>query len=175
MRRHGDVIAAGLLREALKADDLVLHAQPIVSLTDTSVVCGYELLLRMRGADGSTVSAGDIISAAQRYQLLPQIDRWVVQHAMRKLGPHGTTLRQQGVCMSINISGQSTRDPEFVVFLAEQLSQSGLAPSSIMLEITEQTAIATRGNAADRLRKLCSRGWRLALMTSGRVLTRSSI
>ncbi|MFL6603953.1 MAG: EAL domain-containing protein [Steroidobacteraceae bacterium] len=163
MRRHGDVIAAGLLREALKADDLVLHAQPIVSLNDTNVVCGYELLLRMRGTDGSTVSAGDIISAAQRYQLLPRIDRWVVQHAMRKLGPHGTALRQRGLCMSINISGQSTRDPEFVVFLAEQLSQSGLDPSSVMLEITEQTAIATRGNAADRLRKLCRRGWRLAL------------
>jgi diguanylate cyclase (GGDEF)-like protein len=163
MRRHGDVIAAGLLREALKADDLLLHAQPIVSLADTSVVCGYELLLRMRGKDGSTVSAGEILSAAQRYQLLSSIDRWVVQHAMRKLGPHRTTLRQRGVCMSINISGQSAGDPEFVGFLAEQLAQSGLDPSSVMIEITEQTAIAARGNAADRLRRLCSSGWRLAL------------
>jgi EAL domain-containing protein (putative c-di-GMP-specific phosphodiesterase class I) len=65
--------------------------------------------------------------------------------------------------MSINISGQSIGDPEFVVFLAEQLSQSGLAPSSVMIEITEQTAIATRGNAAELLRKLCISGWRLAL------------
>jgi diguanylate cyclase (GGDEF)-like protein len=163
MQRHGDVIAAGLLREALKADDFLLHAQPIVSLADTRVVCGYELLLRMRGKDGNTVSAAEIISAAQRYQLMPSIDRWVVQHAMRKLGPHSTMLRERGICMSINISGQSIGDPEFLSFLAQQLSRSGLAPSSVMIEITEHTAIATRGNAADRLRKLCSRGWRLAL------------
>jgi diguanylate cyclase (GGDEF)-like protein len=163
MRRHGDVIAAGLLREALKADDFLLHAQPIVSLSDTSVICGYELLLRMRGKDGNTVSAAEIISAANRYQLIPSIDRWVVQHAMRKLGPHRATLLQRGMCMSINISGQSIGDPEFLSFLAQQLSRSGLAPSSVMIEITEQTAIATRGDAADRLRELCSSGWRLAL------------
>jgi diguanylate cyclase (GGDEF)-like protein len=163
MRRHGDVIAAGLLREALDADNFLLHAQPIVSLADTSAVCGYELLLRMRGKDGNTVSAAGIISAARRYQLMPAIDRWVVQHAMRKLGPHRTTLRHRGICMSINISGQSIGDPEFLGFLAHQLSRSGLAPSSVMIEITEQTAIAAHGNAADRLRNLCSAGWRLAL------------
>jgi diguanylate cyclase (GGDEF)-like protein len=163
MRRRGDVIAAGLLREALNADDFLLHAQPIVSLADTSVVSGYELLLRMRSKDGNTVSAAEIISAAHRYQLMPSIDRWVVQHAMRKLGSHRTTLRQRGMCMSINISGQSIGDPEFVGFLTQQLSRSGLAPSNIMIEITEQTAIATRGDAAERLRDLCGRGWRLAL------------
>jgi len=163
VRRHADVIAAGLLREAIKADDFVLHAQPIVSLSDTSVVCGYELLLRMRGKDGNTASASQIISAAHRYQLMPTIDHWVVQHAMRKLSSHRTSLGQRGMCMSINISGQSIGDPEFLSFLAQQLSRSGLAPSSVMIEITEQTAIATRGDAADRLRKLCSRGWRLAL------------
>jgi diguanylate cyclase (GGDEF)-like protein len=163
VRRHGDVIAAGLLREALEADDFLLHAQPIVSLADTNVVCGYELLLRMRGKDGNTMSAAEIISAACRYQLMPSIDRWVVQRAMRELGPHRTTLSLRGMCMSINISGQSIGDPEFLSFLAQQLSQSGLAPSSVMIEITEQTAIATRGNAADRLRKLRSSGWRIAL------------
>ena len=67
------------------------------------------------------------------------------------------------MCMSINISGQSIGDPEFLSFLAQQLSRSGLAPSSMMIEITEQTVIAMRGNAADRLRKLCSKGWRIAL------------
>lgn len=163
MRRHCDVIAAGLLPEALNADDFLLHAQPIVSLADPSVVCGYELLLRMRGKDGNTVSAAEIISAAHRYQLMPSIDRWVVQHAMGKLRPHRATLRRRGMCMSINISGQSIGDPEFLSFLAQQLSRSGLAPGSVMIEITEQTAIATAGNAADRLRKLCSRGWRIAL------------
>jgi EAL domain-containing protein (putative c-di-GMP-specific phosphodiesterase class I) len=150
MRRHGDVIAAGLLREALNADDFLLHAQPIVSLVDTTVICGYELLLRMRGKDGNTVSAAEIISAAQRYQLMPSIDRWVVQHAMRKLRPHGATLRERGICMSINVSGQPIGDPDFLSFLAQQLSGSGLA-------------IAMRGDAADRLREICASGWRLAL------------
>ena len=163
MRRQGDVIAAGLLREALKADDFLLHAQPIVSLADTRVISGYELLLRMRGKDGNTVSAGEIISAAQRYQLMPSIDRWVVRHAARKLRPHRATLRRRGICMSINVSGQSIGDPEFLDYLAHQLARSGLDPSSLMIEITEQTAIAMRGDAADRLREICGRGWRLAL------------
>jgi diguanylate cyclase (GGDEF)-like protein len=162
MQRHGELIAAGLLREALKADDFLLHAQPIVSLADTSV-CGYELLLRMRGKDGKTVSAAEIISAAHRYQLIPSIDQWVVRHAMRKLRAYAATLRQRGICMSINISGQSIGDPDFLDFLAQELLRSGLDPSSVMIEITEQTAIATRGNAEDRLRRLCSEGWRLAL------------
>jgi diguanylate cyclase (GGDEF)-like protein len=163
MRRHGEVIAAGLLREALKADDFLLHAQPIVSLADTSAISGYELLLRMRGKDGNTVSAAEIISAAQRYYLMPSIDRWVVQHAARKLRPHRAMLRRRGLCMSINVSGQSIGDPEFLDFLAQQLARSGLAPSSLMIEITEQTVIAMRGDAADRLREICARGWRLAL------------
>jgi sensor c-di-GMP phosphodiesterase-like protein len=52
MRRHGDVMAAGLVQEALEADGLILHAQSIVSLAVPSMVCGYELLIRMRGKDG---------------------------------------------------------------------------------------------------------------------------
>ena len=65
MRRHGDVVAVGRLREALKAERFTLYAQPIVALgTKSTSYSGYEILLRIRNDDGSVSSPGDLIEAA---------------------------------------------------------------------------------------------------------------
>lgn len=75
MRRHADTLAVGQLRFALKADRLLLYARRIVALQDPNLPGGYELLLRLRETDGTLVSPGPLVAAAQRYQLLPTIDR----------------------------------------------------------------------------------------------------
>jgi diguanylate cyclase (GGDEF)-like protein len=96
MRRQDDVIAVGRLRAALQADRMVLYAQRITPLQDTARGVGYEILVRLRDEDGSIVAPGEFISAAQRYQLLPSIDRWVMERAFRQLAPFASVLVERG-------------------------------------------------------------------------------
>jgi EAL domain-containing protein (putative c-di-GMP-specific phosphodiesterase class I) len=84
----------------LKADRLLLYAQRIAPLRDLSLPGGYELLLRLREMDGSLVAPGPLIDAAQRYQLLPSIDRWVVKRALEMLAPYRGMLRTRALSIS---------------------------------------------------------------------------
>jgi diguanylate cyclase (GGDEF)-like protein len=141
MRRHSDALAVGQLRSALKADRLLLHAQRIVPLQNLSLPGGYELLLRLREKDGSLVAPGPLIEAAQRYQLLPSIDRWVAERAMQMLAPYRGMLQTRGITMSINVSGQSIGDETFIQSFTQFLKQAKLPRGCISVELTEQAAI----------------------------------
>jgi diguanylate cyclase (GGDEF)-like protein len=163
MRRQDDVLAVGRLRAALQADRMVLHAQRIVPLGDDRLAPGYEILVRLRDEDGSIVTPGEFISAAQRYQLLPSIDRWVMERAFRQLAPYAAVLAERGLSISINVSDQSLADSAFVHRFIEQLSGSGLDPGTITVEMTEQTTIGNLPNAIDLVRRLREAGCRFAL------------
>ena len=97
IRRHDEVFAAADLREALRTKQVLLYAQKIVSLHDPEAALGFELLLRVRDADGEMRSAKHFIEAAQRYQLLPAIDRYVVDQSIEALMPHRMVLGRQRV------------------------------------------------------------------------------
>src|SRR5207244_12851970 len=99
--RHRDVLAVGMLREALKSNQFLVYAQKIVPLHDTERPSGYELLLRLKTADGSVASYGDYIRAAQRYQLLVQVDRWMAEHELAILGPSATRLHRLNITISV--------------------------------------------------------------------------
>ncbi|MEQ1581756.1 MAG: EAL domain-containing protein [Steroidobacteraceae bacterium] len=163
MRRQDDVIAVGRLRAALQADRMVLFAQPIVSLQDPGKPAGYEILVRLRDEDGSIVAPGHFISAAQRYQLLPSIDRWVMERAFRQLAPFASMLLHRGLSMSINVSGQSIGDSAFMHRFLEQLGSASIAPATITVEMTEQTTISNLPNAVELVRRLRQAGCRFAL------------
>jgi EAL domain-containing protein (putative c-di-GMP-specific phosphodiesterase class I) len=141
MRRHSDALAVGRLRSALKGDRLLLHAQRIVPLQDPSLPGGYELLLRLREEDGELVAPGPMIEAAQRYQLLPSIDRWVTERAMQMLAPYRGMLQTRGLGISINVSGQSIGDETFIRSFTQFLKEAGLPRGCISVELTEQAAI----------------------------------
>ncbi len=163
MRRQDDVIAVGRLRAALQADRMVLYAQRITPLQDANRPVGYEILVRLREEDGSIVAPGEFISAAQRYQLLPSIDRWVMERAFRQLAPFASVLLHRGISMSINVSGQSIGDSGFMLRFAEQLATSGIAPATITVEMTEQSSISNLPNAIELVRRLRQTGCRFAL------------
>lgn len=163
MRRQDDVLAVGRLRAALKSDRLMLYAQRIEPLQGKDRPFGYEILVRMRDEDGNVIAPGEFISAAQRYQLLPSIDRWVVERSLRQLAPFAGLLRHREISMSINVSGQSVGDPAFMQRFAQQLGESGIAPSTITVEITEQTAVSNVARAIEMVRSLRQLGCRLAL------------
>jgi diguanylate cyclase (GGDEF)-like protein len=163
MRRHDDVIIVGQLRDALKTDRLMLYAQKIVPLRDREKRGGYELLVRLRTADGSISTPSEFLSAAQRYQLLPSIDRWVVTRALQTLSTYRGTVMQSGLSFSINVSGQSIGDEVFIDQLIEQIRHSGVPPAALTIEITEQSAVSNLATAAALMRRMRRVGCQIAL------------
>lgn len=163
MRQHSDAMAVGSLRAALKEDRLVLFAQPIVALRNRALPGGYELLLRLREADGSLVAPGPLIDVAQRYQLLPSIDRWVVQRALHMLAPYRGMLKTRGFHMSINVSGQSIADVSFIQTFIKLLQQANLPMGCVSVELTEQAAISNLAHAKKMVSTLSNFGCHFAL------------
>jgi diguanylate cyclase (GGDEF)-like protein len=171
VRRYTDVTLVGTLRQALAEDRFRLDAQPIVPLNGAATGPKYELLLRMLDARGETVAPDKFLSAAERYQLAPAIDRWVVRHALRMLEPSSRALAAQGASFAVNISGQSLGDQEFADFLQFELRSSGIAPSLLTFELTETAAVANIVRAEALIRRLRDLGFGVALDDFGRGLS----
>ncbi len=163
MRRHDDVVAVGQLRSAFKTDRLLLYAQPIVPLQRTELPCSFEILLRLRAPDGKLIAPGSLINAAQRYQLLPSVDRWVAERTLQTLVPYRSLLKNRGISISINVSGQSIDDEAFIRRFTDQLKAADLPSGSVTVEITEQAVVTNLVRANDMIRQLKTTGCRLAL------------
>jgi diguanylate cyclase (GGDEF)-like protein len=163
MRQHRDALLVGQLRAALKSDRLLLYAQRIAPLQNPSLPGGYEILLRLRETDGSLVAPGPLIAAAQRYQILPTIDRWVIKRALQMLSPYRGMLRSRGLGMSINVSGQSIGDETFIQQFIQLLKDANLPRECISVELTEQAAITNVARAKQMIARVGSLGCQLAL------------
>jgi len=103
------------------------------------------------------------MSAAVRYQLMPTVDRWVINEAIRQLKPHTELLADQPVVFTINVSGQSLGEPGFGDFVCELLKSSGLNPKVFCFELTESAAIANLEMAEVLMRRLRAMGCTIAL------------
>jgi diguanylate cyclase (GGDEF)-like protein len=165
IRRQDEDFAVADLLDAIGSGALELHAQPIVSLRDGTHPPGFELLLKTRDAKEGQEEPypGRLIDVAQRHHLLPVLDRYVVDQAFEILSPHREVLARQRISVSINVSGQSLCDPEFTAHFIEQLRRSRLAPSCIVVEVTEQTALADLARAGDAMRRLRAAGCGIAI------------
>lgn len=141
MRRHEDVAVFREIIDALSDERFVLFAQPIVPLWDPTRPTNFELLVRMRDKSGNILAPESFMSAATRYQLLPQIDRWVVSHSLKELAPYASQLDETGARFAINLSGPSLADPEFADWVRSALRSSGLSGANLVFEVTETAAI----------------------------------
>ncbi len=163
MRRHEDITAVGRLRAAFKAERLLLYAQRIAPLRDRNLPGGYEILLRLRDPDQGIISPGPLISAAERYQLLPSIDRWVAHRAVETLAPYRSMLKTRGITLSVNLSGQSVGNDEYTRQLIDDLKSADLPPGCLSLEITEQAAVKSLARANEMIQRLAPWKCRFAL------------
>jgi diguanylate cyclase (GGDEF)-like protein len=163
IRRHGQDFTADWLRDALRAGQLELFAQPIVSLRDRKHPLGFELLMRLRDVSGNYGDPAELVEVAQRYQMLPLLDRHVVDKAFAMLSPHREVLARQRITMGINVSAHSICDPEFAGHFASRLKESGLPPGCIVVEVTEQAAAGNLERAGEVLRKLRATGCGIAI------------
>lgn len=137
MQRHtSDLEWSAKLHSALVEGNFVLYQQPIEPLQTGSDLRLVEVLLRMRGPDGELILPQRFIPVAERYQLMTNVDRWVVREAL-------PMLRQlpDDIGFVVNISGRSLGETGFFSFVADQLRLSGVAPARVAFEITETAAI----------------------------------
>jgi diguanylate cyclase (GGDEF)-like protein len=172
IRRFEDVTMIGTLREALENDRFKLEAQPIVS-TSAKGVRGkrFELLLRMIDPAGETIAPDKFLTAAERYQMAPAIDRWVVNYVLEILSSAADGLAARGVHFAVNISGQSIGDDEFPTFLENKLREYRLPPGLLSFELTETAAVSNIVRAEMLMRRLRDLGHEIALDDFGKGLS----
>jgi len=157
IRRYDDMQLVAEIQQAIDADAFELLAQEIKSLTEEHGNPRYEILLRMADNDGARVPTKALFSAAERYRMMPQIDRWVVSRTIAQLAEAREFVDGHGAMFSINLSGQSLGDDEILEFIEEEIAQSELPPSCLCFEVTESAAVSNLDKAQafiDRLRAI---------------------
>jgi diguanylate cyclase (GGDEF)-like protein/PAS domain S-box-containing protein len=159
--RKGEMEWVSRITRGLEEDRFVLHAQEIVTLRPTlSRGRRIEVLLRLREQDGSIVSPLAFLPAAERYNLMPTIDRWVVRTALATLA--GDSGQEVEAC-SINLSGQNLTDESFLRFVLEQIGRHAVPPGKLCFEITETAAVTHLEQARDFISALRQAGCHFSL------------
>jgi len=161
--RHREMHWISRLTRACDESRFELFYQPIVPIGATVHEREhFELMLRLRDDSGRIVAPAEFIPAAERYNIMPAIDRWVVRHALERI-VHRTGSGMKPYTVAINLSGNSLNDEHFLEFLIAQLTSNSPVPGSICFEITETAAIANLGNVVYFMRELKARGCHFAL------------
>jgi diguanylate cyclase (GGDEF)-like protein/PAS domain S-box-containing protein len=170
-RQRGEIHWLQVLQSALRDGRFELYAQPIVAV-DAQVPLGpgLEVLLRLKDENGATVMPAEFMVAAERYRLMPHVDRWVVQTALAALG-RGAVRLAAGRSLCINLSGQTLGDAAFLEFVVDCLDRTGVAPDRVCFEVTENSVITNIEHARRFIGVLHGMGCRFALDDFGRGLS----
>jgi len=156
-----DIGWARVIKEAIEKDRFVFALQPILDVNSREVVT-REVLLRMLGEEsGELIMPGVFISAAERFGLVQEIDRWVIRRGLRYLSERAAQGHREH--LSINLSGQTVNDPKILDLITDTLHESGVDPTQITFEITETVAIADLSVASSFLEHLRVLGCKTAL------------
>lgn len=167
---HGQMQWISRLTKALQSNSFCLYSQPIVPLAPAlSKEKYYEILLRLQDETGVLVPPMAFIPAAERYNLMHFIDRWVISTFFASFDQH---CQEAGQCClelccstryAINLSGASINDDSFIDFLEQQFTLYSVPPQVICFEITETVAIINLSKAGKLIRKLKQLGCCFAL------------
>jgi diguanylate cyclase (GGDEF)-like protein len=163
IQRYDDMYLVSEIQKSLDTDAFTLTAQPIVALDTDDRKTRFEILLRMQDDKGNRVSSDAFFSAAERYQLMPQIDRWVVSNTLGRLAKFKDFLEDTGAMFAINLSGQSLGDDALLSFIEEEIDQTGVPSKSLCFEVTESAAVSSRDKAGVFIDALRERGCRFSL------------
>jgi diguanylate cyclase (GGDEF)-like protein/PAS domain S-box-containing protein len=163
--RKGEMEWVGRIRNALDQDRFCLYAQNIVPVAGSNIAGKHvELLVRMLDEDGKLISPSAFIPAAERYNLMPAIDRWVIRTGFSRLAQlrHDGQWRTEDLC-AINLSAASLGEESTADFIIEQFGKYAIPYSSICFELTETAAISIIAKAAQFMNTFRELGCRFAL------------
>ncbi len=159
--RHGEMQWVGRIRQALENNQFCLYAQPIVSLNDGTLT-HYEILLRMHDNNGHIISPGAFLPAAERYNLIEDIDNWMVNHTCLFLAKHPHFVEKIEF-ISINLSGPSLTNKNFLQSIITLFKETRFPPEKICFEITETVAISNLQSASEFITTLKQEGCHFAM------------
>lgn len=153
------------LQTALQNNEFRLHAQAVASLSPKQgeqSITHFEFLLRLANEDGSEVTPWQFIQAAERYDLMRDIDRWVIRNALQSVARYSEGAGSD-CSFSINLSGQSAADPTLKSFIQNQFQLHKVDPTKVWFELTETAAISHFSVAVDLIKSIRSTGAKVAL------------
>jgi diguanylate cyclase (GGDEF)-like protein len=163
-QRRGEMEWVSQLNQALQDNQFILHQQRILALDGSTHGPSCEFLLRLTGRDGSLILPGAFIPAAERYNLMPKLDRWVLANVFEHLARQFATHRAKADdIFFINLSGATLGDATYLQFVKEALARHGIPPQTICFEVTETAAIANLTNALSFIKSVKSLGCKVAL------------
>jgi diguanylate cyclase (GGDEF)-like protein/PAS domain S-box-containing protein len=158
--RHREMHWVSRVTRATEENRLELYFQPIVSIGEANLLSFHELTIRLRD-EGRLVPPSEFIPAAERYNVMPTIDRWVVLQAIDLLRKHQARSTSPLV-LAVNVSGTSLNEQSFLEFVLQHASDPAVA-KSLCFEITETAAVTNLSNATYFMRELQARGCKFSL------------
>jgi len=128
------------LRDAIERDEFELYCQPILQFDGAERYPMAEVLVRLREEERALVPPGEFLPVFEHYRMMPQLDRWVVRHTVKRIAEGSRIAR-----FTVNLSGQTLDEEDFVRFVAAQLSVNQVPPEKLLFEIDESDALMRLG------------------------------
>lgn len=155
--RHGEMQWVEKIQQGLEQNRFCLYGQPIVAVANHEDAIHFETLVRYQDEDGRIIPPGAFLPAAERYNLAPAIDRWVISHLFEWIATKSGFLDGLSLC-SVNLSGLSMSDETMLAFITEQFTKWAIPAHKICFEVTETAAIANLSHATKFINQLKERG-----------------
>lgn len=155
--RHGEMQWVHKIQQGLEQDLFCLYGQPIAAIDGSDTKLHFETLVRYKDAKGTHIPPGAFLPAAERYNLAPAMDRWVIKNLFTWVAQTPEFLDQLELC-SINLSGLSLSDEHLFKFIIEQFKAWQIPTHKICFEITETAAIGNMTNATRFINQLRDQG-----------------
>jgi diguanylate cyclase (GGDEF)-like protein/PAS domain S-box-containing protein len=166
-RHRGEIQWLQKLQIALRDNRFELYVQPIVATAEGPCTGpALEVFVRMMDGDAAAVAPSQFLKTAERYRLMPLVDRWVVQTALAAIGRGGLKV-PEGRSIAINIAGQTLGDTQFLEFVVDCFDRTGVAPSQICFEVTENSVVSNLDYARRFIGVLHGMGCKFALDNFG--------
>ncbi len=156
--RHREMHWVARVTRAAEENRLELFYQPIVPIGTPKGEGLHELTVRLRDDDGQLVPPSEFIPAAERYNVMSVIDRWVVTRAVELLRAR----RGGGALVAVNLSGTSLNEQSFMEYVLQSVGEPAIA-RALCFEITETAAVTNLSNAIYFMRELKARGCKFSL------------
>jgi diguanylate cyclase (GGDEF)-like protein/PAS domain S-box-containing protein len=163
--RHEEMKWVARITNAVEENRLELFYQPIIGISKEFVQLPghYELLLRMRDEKGEIVMPDQFIPAAERYNLMPTLDRWVIHEALSQLADKSPDSEKARFTLAINLSGTSLSEDRFLEYVIDELKREKLPDGAICFEITETAAISNLSRVIHFMQTLKKLGCKFSL------------